>query len=229
MFADRAIKYYKNLDFKGTLPEGISMMNPIREHAHIKAITTQFYKKYYSDNNKRHLILGINPGRLGAGSTGIPFTDTKRLIEKCNIPIVDLHTHEPSSVFVYDVIEAFGGPHKFYSKFYINSVCPLGFTIAQKGKKDINFNYYDDSKLQNAVYGFIKWNIETQIELGCYSDICFCLGTGKNFNFLNALNKKEKYFNQIIPLDHPRYVMQYKLKQKDVYIEKYYNSLTNFL
>ncbi len=221
MLAKRIIGYYENLDFKGILPDGITMMNPIKEHAHIGAITKVFYNKYYGDNRKRHLILGINPGRLGAGSTGIPFTDTKRLIEKCNIPIEDLHTHEPSSVFVYDVIDAYGGPSKFYAKFYINSVCPLGFTIAQEGKKDINYNYYDDKKLQEAVYDFIKWNIETQIKLGCYTDKCYCLGTGKNYKFLSELNKKENYFDQIIPLDHPRYVMQYKLKQKEIYIDKY--------
>lgn len=33
--------------------------------------TEKFYEKYYSDNNQRILILGINPGRFGAGLTGI--------------------------------------------------------------------------------------------------------------------------------------------------------------
>jgi hypothetical protein len=221
MLANRIIDYYENLDFNGKLPEGITMMNPIKEHAHIKKITIEFYMKYYNDNKKRSLILGINPGRLGAGSTGIPFTDTKRLIEKCKINVEEMHTHEPSSVFIYDVIEAFGGPKKFYQKFYINSVCPLGFTIAQKGKKDINYNYYDDKKLQDAVFEFIKWNIQTQIDLGCNTNKCYCLGTGKNFKFLKQLNAEEKYFDKIIPLDHPRYVMQYKAKEKESYISKY--------
>jgi hypothetical protein len=221
MLANRIIDYYENLDFNGKLPEGITMMNPIKEHAHIKKITIEFYMKYYNDNKKRSLILGINPGRLGAGSTGIPFTDTKRLIEKCKINVEEMHTHEPSSVFIYDVIEAYGGPKKFYQKFYINSVCPLGFTIAQKGKKDINYNYYDDEKLQDAVFDFIKWNIQTQIDLGCNTNKCYCLGTGKNFKFLKQLNAEEKYFDKIIPLDHPRYVMQYKAKEKESYISKY--------
>lgn len=221
MLSKNIIDYYINLNFNGSLPKGVSMMNPIKEHAHIKDITIKFYEKYYNDNRKRHLILGINPGRLGAGATGIPFTDTKRIIEKCGIQIDGLHTHEPSSVFVYDVIDAYGGPKKFYGKFYINSVCPLGFTIAQEGKKDINYNYYDNKALQDAVYDFIRWNIKTQIKLGCFTDKCFCLGTGKNYKFLKALNDIEKYFDDIIPIDHPRYVMQYKSLQKQNYIDKY--------
>jgi hypothetical protein len=32
--------------------------------------TQAFYSKYYSDTNERILILGINPGRFGSGTTG---------------------------------------------------------------------------------------------------------------------------------------------------------------
>jgi hypothetical protein len=42
-------------------------------------ICSSFYQKYYADNKKRSLIIGINPGRFGAGVTGIPFTDPIRL------------------------------------------------------------------------------------------------------------------------------------------------------
>lgn len=30
----------------------------------------EFYTKYYSDTNQRILLLGINPGRFGSGTTG---------------------------------------------------------------------------------------------------------------------------------------------------------------
>lgn len=30
----------------------------------------EFYEKFYSDNDQRILILGINPGRFGGGTTG---------------------------------------------------------------------------------------------------------------------------------------------------------------
>lgn len=224
-FGEKIIQYYFNLSFDGLLPDGISVMNPIRESESIREICKLFYTKYYSDNKKRKLILGINPGRLGAGATGIPFTDTKRLNEICNISNNDFKTHEPSSVFVYDVINAYGGPEKFYGDYYINSVCPLGFTVKGNHQKEINYNYYDKVELQKSVLEFIKWNLKTQLEMGCHNEICFCLGTGKNFKFLSGLNKEEKYFKSIVPLEHPRYIMQYKSKQKEAYIKAFIEKL----
>lgn len=226
--ADKIIKYYTELDFKGDLPKGISIMNPFAESDQIRDIVVKFYSKYYNDLNKRILIFGINPGRLGAGSTGIPFTDTKRLIEFCGISVNSLQTHEPSSVFIYDVINAFGGPEIFYKKFYINSLCPLGFTIHNsKTGKDINYNYYDSKDLEAASYDFIVWNVKTQIEFGCFTDKCYCLGTGKNYAFFQKLNSKYQFFDKIIPLDHPRFIMQYKLNNKQLYIDKYTKQLSD--
>jgi hypothetical protein len=86
--AGKIISFTRSLDFKGTLPRGVKIMNPYKEPI-IKQITSQFFKKYYSDNNQRHIILGINPGRHGAGLTGITFTDTKRLAEYCGIKITE--------------------------------------------------------------------------------------------------------------------------------------------
>jgi hypothetical protein len=196
-------------------------MNPFKENPHVLAITKEFYGKYYNDNRIRHLILGINPGRFGAGVTGIPFTDTKRMIEKCGIKIKSLETHETSSVFVYDVIEAYGGVEKFYSDFYINSICPLGFTAIGKSGKDVNYNYYDSKELTASVYDFIIQNIQKQLEFPIKRDVCFCFGSGKNFEFLSNLNAEHHFFGRIVPLDHPRFVMQYKSKQKQEYIDKY--------
>lgn len=58
-------------------------------------------------------------------------------------------------------------------------------------------------------------------------DVCFCLGTGKNFKFILDLNRKYEWFDKIVPLEHPRYIMQYKSKQKHLYIAKYIEELAN--
>src|SRR5690349_14620961 len=129
-FAEKVIRFNHSLDFKGKLPPGINIMNPFR-HSLTHETASAFYKKYYNDDQPRRLILGINPGRFGAGLTGVPFTDPKRLKEKCGIDFNGPVTHEPSSVFVYDMIDAFGGAEKFYGKFYITSICPLGFTTSR--------------------------------------------------------------------------------------------------
>lgn len=228
-FADRVIDFNKHVHFTGKLPAGIRIMNPFREDENIIPISSTFYKKFYDDYNKRHLILGINPGRFGGGVTGIPFTDTKRLKNECGIPYTGKETHEPSSVFVYDVIKAFGGVEAFYGKIYINSMSPLGFTSVAPNGKEINYNYYDSKELTDAVYDFIVENIRTQIALGVYTDVCFCFGTGKNEQFLRKLNDKHGFFGKIVALEHPRFVMQYKSKTKQVYIDKYLEAFSEVM
>jgi hypothetical protein len=220
-FADRIIAFNQQLNFTGTLPAGISIMNPFKESGPALAVSTEFYRKYYNDDHRRHLILGINPGRFGSGTTGVAFTDPKRMVNQCQIPYTGPMTHEPSSEYVYEMINAFGGIREFYEQFYIHSVCPLGFTITGANGKETNYNYYDMPALQKAVYPFIVENIQKQIDLGFETDICFCFGTGKNETFLRKLNDDKKFFKQIIALEHPRYIMQYKSKTKQDYIAKY--------
>ncbi|MBO9729925.1 MAG: DUF4918 family protein [Chitinophaga sp.] len=219
--ADQIIAFNGHLHFPGKLPAGIRVMNPFKEGPGIMDIMTRFYKKFYDDKKPRQLILGINPGRLGSGSTGVPFTDTKRMLEKCGIEIKGLKTHEPSSVFVYDVIDAYGGVKPFYQHFYISSICPLGFTSLQPGGKEVNYNYYDSAALTKAAYPFIVSSLKEQLEWNIDREVCYCMGTGKNAAFLQALNAQEGFFKTIVPLEHPRFVMQYKSKTKDQYVDKY--------
>ena len=220
-FADKVIAFNRQVDFAGELPAGIRMMNPYREDENVLILSSAFYKKYYNDFHKRHIILGINPGRFGGGVTGVPFTDSKRLIEKCGIAYAGKETHEPSSVFVYEMIDAYGGATSFYKHFYINSICPLGFTATGNNRKEINYNYYDSKELLNAVYDFMIENIRQQISLGVDTDLCFCFGNGKNEKFLRSINDKYGFFKKIIALEHPRFIIQYKSKFKQEYIDKY--------
>jgi hypothetical protein len=220
-FAERIIAFNRSVEFTGVLPDGIRIMNPFRESEYIMQVSSAFYRKYYDDNNPRRLILGINPGRFGAGFTGIPFTDTKRLTAECGIAYSGRQTHEPSSVFIYEVIRQYGGPEKFYGDFYISSVSPLGFTHRSTGGREKNFNYYDRPDLTAAVYDFMVDNIRKQVAIGVSTDICICLGTGKNEKFLRALNDKYGFFREIIALEHPRWVMQYRAKSKQKYVARY--------
>ena len=74
--ADQIINFNSHLHFPGKLPPGIRVMNPFKEGPGIMDIMMQFYKKFYDDTKPRQLILGINPGRLGSGGTGVPFRET---------------------------------------------------------------------------------------------------------------------------------------------------------
>jgi hypothetical protein len=220
-FADKVIAFNKNLDFKGPLPEGIRIMNPFRENEQILPLSAAFYKKYYDDPRPRHIILGINPGRFGGGVTGVPFTDPKRLKKECGIDFPGKETHEPSSVFVYEVVNAYGGPEGFYRDFYITSLCPLGFTARGRNGKEVNYNYYDSRELTLAVRDFIIGSLRQQIALGVATDIGFCFGTGQNADFLRRLNEEHRFFDRIIALPHPRFVMQYQSRNKPAFIDQY--------
>ncbi len=220
-FARKVIEFNNNLVFRGTLPEGIRVMNPFRENPAVNNLAAEFYTKFFSDDKTRRIILGINPGRFGAGSTGIPFTDTKRLTENCCIPFTGFRTHEPSSAFIYEMINAFGGVKEFYGRYFLSAICPLGFTKAGKNEKPVNYNYYDTRELEQTVYPFILETLKKQIAFGIDTTVCYCLGTGKNEVFLRKLNSEHHFFGEIISLEHPRFIMQYKAKSKEQYIGKY--------
>src|SRR5438046_8428437 len=139
--AKKILSFLKNLELEVELPPGVEIMNPFRDLATFE-LCKKFYRKYYSDNKPRYLILGINPGRFGGGVTGIPFTDPIRLQNDCEIENPWAKKQELSSVYMYEMINAFGGPRAFYEKFYITAISPLGFT-----KNNKNLNYYDDQLL----------------------------------------------------------------------------------
>lgn len=223
MLADHILPFLQGLSIKAQLPNGIGVLEPLKgpNSRVIERTTKAFYHKYYADNRKRRMIIGINPGRLGAGLTGIPFTDTKRLASDCNIHIEEFSSHEPSSVFVYEVIRAFGGADAFYDQFYITSACPVGFVELKANGKEVNHNYYDSKELQESVTPYILSTLKEQIGWGMRTDKAFCLGTGKNFKFLDALNQQHGLFDELIPLEHPRYVVQYKSRQMHEYVEKF--------
>ncbi|MGE5423867.1 MAG: uracil-DNA glycosylase family protein [Syntrophothermus sp.] len=218
-FAEKVIRFNKSLELSG-LPEGIAALNPYAGEPEITRAMESFYRKYYSDTKIRKSILGINPGRHGAGATGIPFTDTKRLKEVCGIKINSFSTHEPSSVFVYELIERFGGAEKFYSRYYINSICPLGFVKLNEKNKFVNYNYYDSQELFGIIKPFIISSIKKQISFGIDQEICFILGK-KNLKYFEKINDEFHFFKNLIMLEHPRYIVQYKQKSKEEYIAKY--------
>lgn len=215
MLSDKILAFLFNLQFPFDLPAGVEVMNPFSDNETAR-IVKLFYNKYYSDNNSRYCIIGINPGRFGGGVTGIPFTDPIRLEKDCHIKTDWPRKQELSSVFIYDMINAFGGPEAFYDKFYFTAVSPLGFVRGGK-----NLNYYDDKTLAEKIVPFSVECFRMQLAWGLQTSVAFCLGEGTNYKFLSKLNMTYKLFDQIVPLSHPRFIMQYKLKTKNEYINKY--------
>ncbi|MBU8883197.1 DUF4918 domain-containing protein [Flavobacteriaceae bacterium JJC] len=216
---EKVVAFNKQLHYSGALPEGFEVLNPFFDNPETLTVMTAFYEKFYNDQNQRKFIIGINPSRHGAGVTGVPFTDTKRLEAVCGIEMKSAHTHEISSVFLYDVIENFGGPERFYSEFYINSPFPLAI-IRKTARGGLNANYYDDKDLFQTVKPFMVQSLKDHISLGLDTSEVFILGK-KNAAFIEKINREEKFFDKMTVLDHPRYIQQYKSKEKELYIDKY--------
>lgn len=223
-FAEKVIDFNRKLQYSGKLPDDFQVLNPYLDNPETMEVMQKFYFKYYNDTRQRKFIIGINPSRHGAGVTGVPFTDTKRLESVCGIQMYSAHTHEVSSVFMYDMIADFGGPKDFYKKFYINSPFPLAIVRKTKDGKWVNANYYDEPDLFEMVKEFMIESLKNHISLGLDTSRAFVLGK-KNADFIHKLNKEAKLFDRLEVLEHPRFIQQYKLKQRQLYLDKYIHAL----
>ncbi len=224
-FAEQVVHFNLNLKYNGRLPKDFHVLNPYLDNPETLDVMQQFYLKYYNDSNRRKFLLGINPSRHGAGVTGVPFTDTKRLQHVCGITMHSAYTHEVSSVFVYDMIAEYGGAEAFYKDVYINSPFPLAIVRKSKGSW-INANYYDDKALFSDVKDFMIDSLKKHLSLNLDASEVFIMGK-KNADFLAKINQEAHLFGKMTVLEHPRYIQQYKSKEKQLYIDKYILSLKN--
>lgn len=216
----RIIAFNKSLQYTGKLPEGFAVLNPYLDNPETLQVMTSFYDKYYNDQVPRKFIIGINPSRHGAGVTGVPFTDTKHLENDCGIPMLSARTHEVSSVFVYDMIAQYGGVAAFYKDYYINSPFPLAIVRKNAQGNWLNANYYDDPELFTLTREYMIETLKKHIALGLDTNKVYVLGK-KNATFLEKLNKEASLFKKMVVLEHPRYIEQYKSKEKQLYIDKF--------
>lgn len=222
-FAGRAMRFHRKLHLPAKLPPGVAVMNPFREGKALK-LSDAFLKKFYGDRRERVLVLGINPSRFGAGLTGVAFTDPLALQEFCGIPNDLPKKRELSSTFVYQAIEAYGGPKEFFGDFFLTATYPLGFL-----KGGVNYNFYDEQELQRLATPLIVEAMQAQIGFGCSRKIAVVLGTGKLKAFWDKLNAEHRFFKRIVYLEHPRYIMQYKRSELRHYLTKYKATLKKAL
>ena len=223
-FADRLFRFLTTFPLPAALPGGVDAQSPFREPA-VGELLNQFCKKYYADNQPRVAVLGINPGRLGMGRTGVAFTDPGALTEFCGISH-DLPRQRPelSTQFIYQVVNALGGPSSFYQHFYLGSVYPL--VLLREG---LNHNYYDSPALTKALWSDMRLSLRQQVQdLGVRPDVAVSLGQ-RNGTFFQRLNDELGLFEKIIVLDHPRYLMQYRRRDLEANVAHYVAALGSCL
>lgn len=212
-FGDRFSKYFNTIEpSNDKLPQDVDWLYPYGQKE-VQECVSSFADKYYAGSHDRTFLFGINPGRFGAGVTGVSFTDPVQM-NRIGVENDFDQRAELSSQFIYEMIDALGGAEPFYNSFYIGSVCPLGFV--KDGK---NLNYYDEKPLETALTDWITEQIEAQIDFGANREIAYSIGKGKNLKFLEKLNKQHGWFKRIDTIPHPRWVMQYRRKQKPQILE----------
>ncbi|UOQ51891.1 uracil-DNA glycosylase family protein [Hymenobacter cellulosivorans] len=214
-FADRLLHFLTTFPVPATLPDEAVALSPYQENTPL-TLFTRFARQYYHDNRPRVALLGINPGRLGHGRTGVAFTDPVALADVCDIANELPRHRELSSQFVYEVIAALGGPAAFYQDFFLGSLYPL--VLLRHGR---NYNYYDSPALTKALDPDMILSLNQQVlEVGLSRPVAVCLGR-RNGQHLLRLNAELQLFDQIHILDHPRYLMQYKRRELAHHVDRY--------
>ena len=214
-FSQQVLDFYFTMRKDMPLPNGVETIYPF-DNAETKRVMQTFFNKYYDDNRPRTYLVGINPGRLGSGITGIGFADAYHLDNYCDIPNSFDKRVEMSAAFMFEVMDAYGGVEKFYKDFFFTTVMPLGLL-----KNDKNYNYYDDLQTQKALEPFIEKTLLKQMSFPQAKPNIICVGQGKNLKYLKDFNDKHHCFESIDVLPHPRWVMQYRRKDKQKYIDAY--------
>jgi hypothetical protein len=213
------------LDFYFSLPSDLAPPNGVEiihtyEHRETRRVMEAFYTKYYNDTRPRTLLLGINPGRHGAGLTGVGFTDPILMEEICAISNDLPKTHELSAQFICEVVQAYGGAERFYGDFLFSTVLPFG--LLKEGK---NYNYYDDKETLTFFEPLILQSLRKQLRYPNLRSVTASIGSGKNLAYLEKLNERYGFFERIEVLPHPRWVMQYRRKRKEEFVERYVATL----
>jgi hypothetical protein len=218
-FAQKALNFFETLENNFTLPNQVQTIFPF-QHPENQRVMRLFFEKYYGDSYGRAFLFGINPGRFGAGTTGIGFTDANTLEKICHIPNSFTNRYELSATFIYEVIEAYGGVASFYRDFYMTTTMPIG--LLKDGK---NYNYYDDKELHASLDAFMVESIGKQLDFGQRSRKIVAIGQSQNYEYLTQVNEAYDFFDAIYAVPHPRWVMQYQPENKTKYIDVYLEAL----
>ncbi|RSK24152.1 uracil-DNA glycosylase family protein [Hymenobacter metallilatus] len=217
-FADRLLRFLTEFPLPPPLPDGVTAFSPYQE-PEPRELLTQFARRYYTGEQPRVALLGINPGRLGNGRTGVAFTDPAALAA-WGIPNNLPRRREPSSEFMQAVVVAMGGPVAFYQQFFLGSLYPL--VLLQNGR---NYNFYDSPAVTRALWPSIRDAVGRQVtEIGLARHAAVCLGR-RNGQYLQRLNEELQLFDQLHILDHPRFLMQYKRRELAANVARYVDVL----
>lgn len=138
---DLHLRFYESLQEHKEFLDSLASRNIRVLDGFIHQVETvrNFYSRYYSDPVTPRIVLcGINPGRKGAGKTGVPFLDFLSLSKL--MPNIANQDWESSAQFIFDVIQNVGS-ELFFRHVYLTNISWFGF-VEEKNGKVKNLNYY---------------------------------------------------------------------------------------
>ncbi|MFD9793774.1 uracil-DNA glycosylase family protein [Streptomyces sp. NPDC059070] len=225
--ARRILQFHEELaETMLELPAGYRVVNPFGgpQKERVREVTTAFYHRYYDDDQPRRLVLGSSPARRGTAVTGVPFEDASLLGSETGVQVDGYAVSRPSAGFLHDVIARYGGREKFYADFVMGFVCPLGLARKNLQQREVNCNYYEKELLE-VLRSFLLETLERQLSFGIDTSVCYCIGSGENYTFLVKVNEGQRFFQKIVPLEHPRYITQYNRGREEEFAQKYLSAL----
>ncbi|MCE5361045.1 uracil-DNA glycosylase family protein [Candidatus Igneacidithiobacillus taiwanensis] len=167
-----------------------------------------FWQHYVPDPLPQTVILGLNPGRFGAGQTGIPFVDFRSLsalLPEASLPKQD---SEPSATFFHRVVQHIGA-EKFYRMFYVSNVSAVGYL--RDGK---NCNYPDLPELARPT---VARNFAEEMGLLRPKRI---IALGREVE-ASAQALFPDGSVRISHLPHPSWIMTYRLREAQSWVRRY--------
>ncbi len=211
--------FLSNVTVGVELPADVQVLRPYTD-PEVRRVLRLMCRKYYAGGHPRVGVWGINPGRFGAGVTGLSFTDPWAVAHDLGIPTTLEGRRELSAEFISRVIAAYGGAQKFYRDVYMSALCPLGFT-----RHDVNINFYDDVQLAKTIRPkIIEW-MSQALDAGVRRDVTIVLGAGKLRSFMEKHIRTDVGLAEVVYLDHPRYIMQYRRRDVEAYVELYVETI----
>ena len=92
-------------------------------------------------------------------------------------------------------------------------------------REGLNHNYYDSPALIKSLWPDLRNSMRQQVQdLGLRTDVAVSLGK-RNGVFFQKLNDELGLFKQLIVLDHPRFLMQYRRRDLDANVAHYVETL----
>lgn len=172
-----------------------------------------FCQLFYSDAVPRVMICGTNPGRFGAGMTGIPFLDYMSLSQI--IPGIDRQDSEKSASFFFQVVRRFG-VDLFFRTFYVSNFSSVGYL--KDGK---NLNYYD---LPPAALAIVERNFLSEVEAINPTHV-ISLGEAVQRSVKKLLPAS---VDCSLRLPHPSWVTTYRVNDMGRWVARYLEVLETF-